>query len=300
MTNPMVRTAAAADADVIHALIVVARSRRSSSAARPRRIRRRVSRFVVYDAAGAVRGCAELAPLGPAVAEVRSLVVARDFRRTGAATALIRTTAPARPGRRFRNAVRVHARPALLRPAEFLDRPAPLGAGKDRKRLRLVPALPALRPVRDDVAARWCRSRMRLPMSNSAVSPSPERSRRTFAVWTAASRRRPASAPARPRAASSAAGQDVAPLDLAIVAADGAVPAAAVFTTNKAVAAPVVVSREHLARHSTVTRARSSSTPAARTRARARQVSRSRATWPRPPRGPSVARPSRCSSPRRA
>jgi glutamate N-acetyltransferase/amino-acid N-acetyltransferase len=39
----------------------------------------------------------------------------------------------------------------------------------------------------------------------------------------------------------------VAPLDLCLVAADGPVSAAAVFTTNKAVAAPVVVSREHLA-----------------------------------------------------
>ena len=39
-----------------------------------------------------------------------------------------------------------------------------------------------------------------------------------------------------------------APLDLAIVAAEGAVAAAGVFTTNKAVAAPVVVSREHLVR----------------------------------------------------
>ena len=39
-----------------------------------------------------------------------------------------------------------------------------------------------------------------------------------------------------------------APLDLALLVADGPVPAAAVFTTNKAVAAPVVVSREHLAR----------------------------------------------------
>jgi len=37
-----------------------------------------------------------------------------------------------------------------------------------------------------------------------------------------------------------------APLDLALIAADGPVPAAAVFTTNRAVAAPVVVSREHL------------------------------------------------------
>jgi glutamate N-acetyltransferase/amino-acid N-acetyltransferase len=38
------------------------------------------------------------------------------------------------------------------------------------------------------------------------------------------------------------------PLDLAIIAADGPVAAAGVFTTNKAVAAPVVVSREHLVR----------------------------------------------------
>jgi glutamate N-acetyltransferase/amino-acid N-acetyltransferase len=37
------------------------------------------------------------------------------------------------------------------------------------------------------------------------------------------------------------------PLDLALLAADRPVSAAAVFTTNKAVAAPVVVSREHLA-----------------------------------------------------
>ncbi|MEO7192208.1 MAG: bifunctional glutamate N-acetyltransferase/amino-acid acetyltransferase ArgJ [Vicinamibacterales bacterium] len=39
-----------------------------------------------------------------------------------------------------------------------------------------------------------------------------------------------------------------AALDLALVAADAPVPAAAVFTTNKAVAAPVTVSRENLTR----------------------------------------------------
>ncbi len=37
-------------------------------------------------------------------------------------------------------------------------------------------------------------------------------------------------------------------LDLALIATEGPVSAAAVFTTNRAVAAPVVVSREHLAR----------------------------------------------------
>jgi len=43
------------------------------------------------------------------------------------------------------------------------------------------------------------------------------------------------------------AGQSPA-LDLALVAARGPIPTAAVFTTNRAMAAPVVVSREHLAR----------------------------------------------------
>ena len=42
--------------------------------------------------------------------------------------------------------------------------------------------------------------------------------------------------------------QAAAPLDLALVAADAPVSAAAVFTTNKAVAAPVTVSRDHIAR----------------------------------------------------
>lgn len=44
------------------------------------------------------------------------------------------------------------------------------------------------------------------------------------------------------------AGSASAPLDLALVVADEPVSAAAVFTTNKAVAAPIVVSRDHLAR----------------------------------------------------
>ena len=42
-------------------------------------------------------------------------------------------------------------------------------------------------------------------------------------------------------------GSSSAPLDLALVVADEPVAAAAMFTTNKAVAAPVIVSREHLA-----------------------------------------------------
>ncbi len=49
--------------------------------------------------------------------------------------------------------------------------------------------------------------------------------------------------------------QGPAPLDLGLIAADQPVPAAAVFTTNRAVAAPIVVSREHLERSSGLTQA---------------------------------------------
>jgi glutamate N-acetyltransferase/amino-acid N-acetyltransferase len=50
------------------------------------------------------------------------------------------------------------------------------------------------------------------------------------------------------RAAGVHCGIKKANLDLALIATDGPVSAAAVFTTNRAVAAPVVVSREHLSR----------------------------------------------------
>ena len=48
------------------------------------------------------------------------------------------------------------------------------------------------------------------------------------------------------RAAAVAAGIKPQGLDLALLVADQACPAAAVFTTNRAQAAPVIVSREHL------------------------------------------------------
>lgn len=54
-------------------------------------------------------------------------------------------------------------------------------------------------------------------------------------------------APAGVRAAGVACGIKPAGLDLALVATDGPASAAGLFTTNRAVAAPVVVSREHLA-----------------------------------------------------
>ena len=57
-------------------------------------------------------------------------------------------------GRRLRDAVRVHARRAVLRPPELLDRAAPVAAGEDRHRLRRLPAVPHVRAVRDGPAAR--------------------------------------------------------------------------------------------------------------------------------------------------
>ncbi len=88
------------------------------------------------------------------------------------------------------------------------------------------------------------------------------------------------------------AGSASAPLDFALVAADEPVSAAAVFTTNKAVAAPIVVSREHLA--TSGGRARVDCRQQ-RLRERVHRRGRactSRATWPMRPPARSAARPS--------
>ena len=73
--------------------------------------------------------------------------------------------------------------------------------------------------------------------------------------------------------------------DLALLVSDTPAAAAAVFTTNRAQAAPVIVSREHLARGNGTRAAPSSSTAAARTPAPATRASRWRARWPPKPRG---------------
>jgi amino-acid N-acetyltransferase len=89
LTDLILRPATAADAEALHALIA---SHLDEGHLLPRDLAdltRHASRFVVCDVAGAIKACAELAPLSPAVAEVRSLVVARDFRRVGLAARLV-------------------------------------------------------------------------------------------------------------------------------------------------------------------------------------------------------------------
>jgi amino-acid N-acetyltransferase len=85
----VLRPGTAADAPAIAALV---RSHQDEGHLLPRRvdeIRRQASRFVVAEAGGVVCGCADLAPLSAAVAEVRSLVVSAAIRRSGVATRLI-------------------------------------------------------------------------------------------------------------------------------------------------------------------------------------------------------------------
>jgi len=89
LTDPVLRSATSADAAAIHDLIS---AHLDEGHLLPRDlddVGRHANRFVVCDVAGTIKACAELAPLSAAVAEVRSLVVARDFRRVGLAARLV-------------------------------------------------------------------------------------------------------------------------------------------------------------------------------------------------------------------
>lgn len=85
----VVREATAHDVAAIHGLIT---SHQAEGHLLPRSVdelRQRVAGFVVVEADGAVKACAELAALSPTLAEVRSLVVAGDARRVGLAARLM-------------------------------------------------------------------------------------------------------------------------------------------------------------------------------------------------------------------
>ena len=104
-------------------------------------------------ATGAVIACAELAPLSKTVAEVRSLVVDRARRGNHIGPRLVTELASARCRARLRDALRVHPSAVALRQDGIHDRAAHVGAGEDRARLHVVPAVPALRPVCRHAAA---------------------------------------------------------------------------------------------------------------------------------------------------
>lgn len=89
MTDVVIRTARKDDAEALDALIRSHQAEGHLLARDLDEIRRRADRFVVCESGGAIKACAELAPLSDKVAEVRSLVVARDFRRVGIAARLV-------------------------------------------------------------------------------------------------------------------------------------------------------------------------------------------------------------------
>jgi amino-acid N-acetyltransferase len=89
LTDLIMRTATAEDASTLYALIG---AHAGEGHLLPRSLddlQRHASRFIVCDVAGEMTACAELAPLSPTVAEVRSLVVSRNFRRVGLAARLV-------------------------------------------------------------------------------------------------------------------------------------------------------------------------------------------------------------------
>jgi N-acetylglutamate synthase-like GNAT family acetyltransferase len=83
------RQATPADAEALYALISTHQAEGHLLSRDLDEIRRRASRFVIGEADGEVKACAELAPLSGAVAEVRSLVVSRSARGKGLGVRLL-------------------------------------------------------------------------------------------------------------------------------------------------------------------------------------------------------------------
>ena len=84
-----IRSATEVDAAAIHRLIAENLEAGHLLPRSMRDIQEHASRFVVAEVSNRVIGCAELAPLSPAVAEVRSLVVDQHFRGHGIGSRLV-------------------------------------------------------------------------------------------------------------------------------------------------------------------------------------------------------------------
>ena len=89
MRDLKMRPATTADAEALHALVSANLKEGHLLARELAEIERHADRFVVCERGGRISACAELAPLSSSVAEVRSLVVAGSFRRSGVAGKLV-------------------------------------------------------------------------------------------------------------------------------------------------------------------------------------------------------------------
>jgi amino-acid N-acetyltransferase len=89
LTDVTIRPATASDAPALHALITAHIGEGHLLPRELSELEKHAARFVVCDVAGEITACGELAPLSSRVAEVRSLVVSRTFRRVGLAARLV-------------------------------------------------------------------------------------------------------------------------------------------------------------------------------------------------------------------
>jgi amino-acid N-acetyltransferase len=83
------RRATEADAEALHTLVSAHLKEGHLLPRELGEIRRHAARFVVSERHGEIQACAELAPLSTTTGEVRSLVVAGNFRRSGVAARLL-------------------------------------------------------------------------------------------------------------------------------------------------------------------------------------------------------------------
>jgi len=83
------RRATEADAEALHALVSAHLKEGHLLPRELNEIRRHAGRFIVCEQHGQLTACAELAPLSSSTGEVRSLVVAGNFRRNGVAARLL-------------------------------------------------------------------------------------------------------------------------------------------------------------------------------------------------------------------
>ena len=142
------RVATLADASAIHALIA---GNLEIGHLLPRSlddIKEHIARFFVAEQDGAVVACAELARLSPTVAEVRSLVVTESLRGQKIGSRLVGASCGDGDVGRLLDALRLHARPVAFRAPRLHHRAAHLDAREDRARLHGLRAVPPLRPVR--------------------------------------------------------------------------------------------------------------------------------------------------------